>query len=103
MTDTHRIAVSTRTLYRKLVDSHTVSTIVAHNVLLYVDLHTMNEYTSPRRSSDWKRKGVRCCDPAKTWRAVATTVSGTALDCGHLLPEERPDQIIAELQKFFRA
>jgi len=24
------------------------------------------------------------------------------LDCGHLLPEERPDQVSAELQQFFR-
>jgi len=52
----------------------------------------------------WGAKGVvgQMWDVLETWRAVATTVSGTALDCGHLLPEERPDQIIAELQKFFR-
>ncbi|AOY94086.1 3-isopropylmalate dehydratase large subunit [Cupriavidus sp. USMAA2-4] len=37
-----------RTLYRKLVDSHTVSVLDADNVLLYADLHIMNEYTSPQ-------------------------------------------------------
>jgi len=52
----------------------------------------------------WGAKGVvgQTWDVLDTWRAVATTVSGTALDCGHLLPEERPDEVIAELQKFFR-
>ncbi|WP_423195062.1 MULTISPECIES: 3-isopropylmalate dehydratase large subunit [unclassified Cupriavidus] len=37
-----------RTLYRKLVDAHTVVTLDADNVLLYADLHIMNEYTSPQ-------------------------------------------------------
>jgi len=37
-----------RTLYQKLVDSHTVARLDAENVLLYCDLHLMNEYTSPQ-------------------------------------------------------
>jgi len=37
-----------RTLYQKLVDSHTVARIDTDNVLLYCDLHLMNEYTSPQ-------------------------------------------------------
>ncbi|HEX2010198.1 MAG TPA: 3-isopropylmalate dehydratase large subunit [Roseateles sp.] len=37
-----------RTLYRKLVDSHTVAALDAQNVLLFCDLHLMNEYTSPQ-------------------------------------------------------
>ncbi len=36
------------TLYQKLVASHTVSRIDAQHVLLYADLHIMNEYTSPQ-------------------------------------------------------
>ncbi|MDF3832667.1 3-isopropylmalate dehydratase large subunit [Cupriavidus basilensis] len=36
------------TLYRKLVDSHTVAALDADHVLLYADLHLMNEYTSPQ-------------------------------------------------------
>jgi len=36
------------TLYRKLVDSHTVDLLDAQNVLLFCDLHLMNEYTSPQ-------------------------------------------------------
>jgi haloacetate dehalogenase len=52
----------------------------------------------------WGAKGVLCqmWDVLRTWRAVATAVSGKALDCGHLLPEERPAQVIAELRQFFR-
>ncbi|EYS87959.1 isopropylmalate isomerase [Cupriavidus sp. SK-4] len=37
-----------KTLYQKLVDSHTVARIDDDNVLLYCDLHLMNEYTSPQ-------------------------------------------------------
>ena len=40
--------MSSRTLYRKLVESHTVVTLDAQNVLLFCDLHLMNEYTSPQ-------------------------------------------------------
>lgn len=37
-----------RTLYQKLVDSHTVARLDDENVLLFCDLHLMNEYTSPQ-------------------------------------------------------
>ena len=37
-----------RTLYRKLVDSHAVAPLDEQNVLLFCDLHLMNEYTSPQ-------------------------------------------------------
>jgi 3-isopropylmalate/(R)-2-methylmalate dehydratase large subunit len=37
-----------RTLYRRLVDEHTVAVLDEQNVLLYADLHLMNEYTSPQ-------------------------------------------------------
>jgi 3-isopropylmalate/(R)-2-methylmalate dehydratase large subunit len=37
-----------KTLYQKLVESHTVARLDEQNVLLYADLHIMNEYTSPQ-------------------------------------------------------
>lgn len=37
-----------RTLYRKILDKHVVRAIDANTVLLYVDLHFANEYTSPQ-------------------------------------------------------
>ena len=50
----------TKTLYQKLVDSHKVETIDEENILLYVDLHIMNEYTSPQAftSLDEKNRNV---------------------------------------------
>ncbi len=51
--------------------------------------------------------GAKCTigalyDVLATWREKAVTVSGRALDCGHLLPEERPQEVLAEFETFFR-
>jgi len=55
----------------------------------------------------WGEKGVvgRSYDVLQTWRdkAVDGSVSGRALPCGHYLPEEAPDEVLAEFQRFFRA
>jgi 3-isopropylmalate/(R)-2-methylmalate dehydratase large subunit len=40
-----------RTLYAKLCDSHTVRNLGDGEILLYVDFHIMNEYTSPQAFS----------------------------------------------------
>ncbi|MFC4274615.1 3-isopropylmalate dehydratase large subunit [Achromobacter aloeverae] len=37
-----------RTFYQKLVDAHTVARLDEQNILLFCDLHLMNEYTSPQ-------------------------------------------------------
>ena len=37
-----------KTLYQKIVDSHTVKVIDSNTVLLYCDIHFANEYTSPQ-------------------------------------------------------
>jgi haloacetate dehalogenase len=42
-------------------------------------------------------------DVLETWREKATRVEGRALACGHTLQEERPDETIAELRRFFAA
>ena len=49
-----------RTLYDKLVDAHKVSDLPNGDMLIYVDLHIMNEYTSPQAFSglEAKRLGV---------------------------------------------
>jgi 3-isopropylmalate/(R)-2-methylmalate dehydratase large subunit len=49
-----------RTLYDKLVDAHKVSDLPDGDMLIYVDLHIMNEYTSPQAFSglEAKRLGV---------------------------------------------
>ena len=46
-----------RTLYRKLVDSHTVAALDDENILLFCDLHLMNEYTSPQAFTGLAEQG----------------------------------------------
>jgi haloacetate dehalogenase len=43
------------------------------------------------------------CDVLQVWRDWADDVRGRALDCGHYLAEERPDEVAAELVGFMRA
>lgn len=40
-------------------------------------------------------------DVLEIWREWARDVRGKALDCGHYLPEERPDEVVAEFEVFF--
>jgi haloacetate dehalogenase len=52
----------------------------------------------------WGRRGTiaRSWDVLATWRAKsAASVTGKALDCGHFLQEERPQNVLAELRGFF--
>lgn len=50
----------------------------------------------------WGAKGFvnRTYDVLDVWRQSAAHVEGRALDCGHFLPEEAPQQVVAELQRF---
>jgi haloacetate dehalogenase len=50
----------------------------------------------------WGAQGVvaRCFDPLREWRKVADRVEGEALDCGHYLPEEAPDALLARALPF---
>nr|WP_267869606.1 alpha/beta hydrolase [Massilia agrisoli] len=50
----------------------------------------------------WGAQGVvqRCFDPLAEWRQVASDVSGEALPCGHYIPEEAPDRLLARALPF---
>jgi haloacetate dehalogenase len=50
----------------------------------------------------WGEKGVieRCFRPLDEWRRVADDVRGRALPAGHYLPEEVPDLVVEELERF---
>jgi len=51
----------------------------------------------------WGKHGVveQQFDCLAEWRAVAGEVRGQALDCGHYLPEEQPDEVARQLESFF--
>ncbi|WP_211441311.1 alpha/beta fold hydrolase [Collimonas humicola] len=50
----------------------------------------------------WGADGVigKCFDPLREWEKLATHLSGKALACGHYIPEEAPDQLLAEVLPF---
>ena len=52
----------------------------------------------------WGAEGTvgKLWDVLATWRPkVAGVLEGRALPCGHLIPEERPELVIAEFRRFF--
>jgi haloacetate dehalogenase len=51
----------------------------------------------------WGKYGVveRCFKPLEEWHKVADSVSGHALECGHYIPEEAPEALVAEIENFF--
>jgi haloacetate dehalogenase len=51
----------------------------------------------------WAEHGVIEClfRPLELWSNIARTVSGHAIDAGHYLPEERPEDIVDEMRDFF--
>jgi haloacetate dehalogenase len=55
----------------------------------------------------WGKQGVieRCFDPLTEWRKFTEEgrLGGRALDCGHYVPEEAPDELLAEVLPFFHA
>lgn len=53
----------------------------------------------------WGAKATlhRCFQPLDEWRHMARDVSGRALECGHYLPEEVPDELLAEALAFFKS
>ena len=53
----------------------------------------------------WGEKGVieKCFDALTEWRHVARDVSGRSLPCGHYIPEEAPEELLAEMFSFFEA
>jgi len=51
----------------------------------------------------WGRQGVieALFNCLADWREVAADVRGRALQCGHFIPEEKPDELVEELGKFW--
>ena len=51
----------------------------------------------------WGSHGLvaKCFSPIEDWKRVATTVSGKSVSCGHYIPEELPQELLAEAELFF--
>ena len=51
----------------------------------------------------WGEHGVvnRCFQPIADWQRVANDVRGRALQCGHYIPEEVPEELLVEMRNFF--
>ena len=65
--NTHSLAPAPAlTLYEKIVAAHTIRKLDEHHVLLYVDRHILNEYTSPQAFA-----GLRTAN-RKAWRPEAS-------------------------------
>ena len=63
--------MTSRTLYRKLVDSHTATALDEHHVLLFCDLHLMNEYTSPQAFAGLHARGREVAMPGQNVAVVS--------------------------------
>ena len=52
----------------------------------------------------WGRDGVVASmfDCLADWRELAANVTGQALPCGHFIPEEAPDEALAQIESFLR-
>lgn len=82
-----------RTLYRKLVDSHTVRTLDEQNVLLFCDLHLMNEYTSPQAFGGLHEQGRPVLMPGQNVAVVS-----------HIIPTHpTPMRVIADAASALQA
>lgn len=67
----------TRTLYQKLVDSHTVVQLDNDNVLLFADLHLLNEYTSPQAFAGLNERGLLALMPGQNVATVSHIIPTT--------------------------
>lgn len=51
----------------------------------------------------WGDRGLiaKCFSPIDDWKRVAVDVSGRGVPCGHYIPEELPQELLAEAEQFF--
>ena len=69
--------MTARTLYQKLVASHTVAVLDVQNVLLFCDLHLMNEYTSPQAFAGLQEQGRGVPMPGQNVAVVSHVIPTT--------------------------
>ncbi|SFU47933.1 3-isopropylmalate dehydratase large subunit [Pseudoduganella namucuonensis] len=84
-----------RTLYQKLVDSHTVARIDEQHVLLYADLHIMNEYTSPQAFTGLRDQGRKVLRPERQLAVVSHIIPTHPVDVGKRVILDPPSALQA--------
>ncbi|MCT8173997.1 alpha/beta fold hydrolase [Variovorax sp. CY25R-8] len=50
----------------------------------------------------WSASNTAQPDPAEVWKTWADTVEGGTVDCGHLMAEEAPAEVLAQVLPFLR-
>jgi haloacetate dehalogenase len=50
----------------------------------------------------WSASNTAQPDPAEVWKTWADTVEGGTVDCGHLMAEEAPEEVLAHVLPFLR-
>ena len=83
------------TLYQKLVDAHTVEKLDADHVLLYADLHIMNEYTSPQAFSSLHDKERAVLRPAQQLAVVSHIIPTAPLAVGQRVIGDPASSLLA--------
>ncbi len=78
---------------------------VPNNVCLWVTVQEQQRGACPAHNGgDRLSRGdgaiQKCFKPLAEWQAVATDVRGRALPCGHYIPEESPDELLAQVLPF---
>jgi haloacetate dehalogenase len=97
--------MAVRREYMRCFDAH--STCEDYRAAATIDLvHDRQDLRRKLRMpllAIWGKQGVieAMFDPLRDWREVATDVRGRALACGHFIPEEKPQELLAELRRFF--
>lgn len=69
-------------------------------VLLRAKMATGSAGMKPFAPEAWAEY-ERCFKPMDEWRRVAEDVRGRSLPAGHYLPEEVPELVAQELERFF--
>ena len=81
------------TLYEKIVARHTVRSLDPTHVLLYVDRHILNEYTSPQAFAGLRQAGRRVFQPEASLGVVDHVNPTAPLRSGFIADPEAARQV----------
>ena len=81
------------TLYDKIVDAHTIRRLDAAHVLLYIDRHILNEYTSPQAFAGLRQAGRGVRRPEGTLGIVDHVNPTAAVRTAHIVDAEAARQV----------